>query len=119
MGVLQAVFFSRSRIFISLEEGKFVFQKSLSETPFKPDRVSFCTPNFHLAITACGGLEVPSCLAITVFEGLQVDVPLMEESVKMGLDALFKAVAVFKGVSQSRFQAVGAPLPVSCRMGAH
>ena len=23
---------------------KFVFQKSLSETPFKPDRLSFCTP---------------------------------------------------------------------------
>ena len=33
----------RYRTFISL--GKFVFQKSLSETPFKPDQVSFCTPN--------------------------------------------------------------------------
>ena len=31
------------RPFISLEKGKFVFQKSLSETPFKPDRASFCT----------------------------------------------------------------------------
>ena len=40
MDVLQAVF---SSYFISLEKGKFVFQKSLSETPFKPDRVSFCT----------------------------------------------------------------------------
>ena len=33
--------------FKSLEKGKFVFQKSLSETPSKPDRVSFCTPNIH------------------------------------------------------------------------
>ena len=33
------------RIFISLEKGEFVFQKSLSETQFKPDRVSCCTPN--------------------------------------------------------------------------
>ena len=32
-----------SRTFISLEKGKLVFQKFLSETPFKPDRVSFCT----------------------------------------------------------------------------
>ena len=30
-------------LFISLEKGRFVFQKSLSETPFKLDRVSFCT----------------------------------------------------------------------------
>ena len=37
---------SGCRTFISLEKGKFVFQKSLSETPFKPDRVSFCTPDF-------------------------------------------------------------------------
>ena len=35
----------RYRMFRSFEKGKFVFQKSLSETPFKPDRVSFCTPN--------------------------------------------------------------------------
>ena len=34
----------RYRIFISLKRGKFVFEKSLSETPFKPDRFSFCTP---------------------------------------------------------------------------
>ena len=33
------------RSFRSLEKGNFVFQKCLSETPFKPDRVSFCTPN--------------------------------------------------------------------------
>ena len=33
------------RTFRSLEKGKFVFQKSFSETPFKPDQVSFCTPN--------------------------------------------------------------------------
>ena len=38
-------------MFISLETGKFVFQKSLSETPFKQDRVSFCTPNN----ACCGG----------------------------------------------------------------
>ena len=37
------------RIFITLEKGTFVFQKSLSETPLKPDRVSFCTPNIGLA----------------------------------------------------------------------
>ena len=35
----------RYRTFRSLEKGKCVFQKSLSETPFKPDRVSFRTPN--------------------------------------------------------------------------
>ena len=45
MGVLQAVFSLRFRTFISLRKGKFVFQKSLSETPFKLDRLSFCTPN--------------------------------------------------------------------------
>ena len=41
----------RCRIFISLKKGKFVCQTSLSErteTPFKPDRVSFCTPNSFL-----------------------------------------------------------------------
>ena len=37
----------RYRIFRSFRKGKFVFQKSLSETPFKPDRVSFCTPKIH------------------------------------------------------------------------
>ena len=37
----------RYRIFRSLEKGKFVFQKSLSKTPFKPDWVSFCTPNYQ------------------------------------------------------------------------
>ena len=41
MGVLQAAF---SSYFVSLEKGKFVFQKSLSKTPLKPDRDSFCTP---------------------------------------------------------------------------
>ena len=39
--------------FISLEKGKFVFQKSLSETPFKPDRVSFCTPNLMSRDKTC------------------------------------------------------------------
>ena len=34
--------------FTSLETGKFVSQKSLSETPFKPDRVSFCTPKNYM-----------------------------------------------------------------------
>ena len=34
-------------MFRSLEKGKFVFQKSLSESSFKPDRVSFCTPNIQ------------------------------------------------------------------------
>ena len=38
----------RYRIFISLESGKFVFQTFLSETPFKADRVSSCTPNYRL-----------------------------------------------------------------------
>ena len=40
---------------ISLEKGKYVFQKSLSETPFKPDRVSFCTPKiiFPVVIVNC------------------------------------------------------------------
>ena len=38
-----------TKTFISLEKGKFDFQKSLSETPFKPDGVSFCTPNFTRA----------------------------------------------------------------------
>ena len=33
----------RYRTFISPEKGNFVIQKTLSETPFKPDRVSFCT----------------------------------------------------------------------------
>ena len=47
----------RYRIFRSLEKGKFVFQTSLSETPFKPDRVSFCTPNFDMTtlIFSTGG----------------------------------------------------------------
>ena len=45
MGVVQAVFPLRLRIFIGLEKGKSVFQKCLPEIPFKPDRVSFCTPN--------------------------------------------------------------------------
>ena len=40
----------RCRAFISLEKGKLVFQKCLSETPFKPDRVSFCTPQKRLVI---------------------------------------------------------------------
>ena len=30
-------------LFIGLEKSKFVFQESLSETPFTPDQVSFCT----------------------------------------------------------------------------
>ena len=34
----------RYRTFRSLEKGKFDLKSSLSETPFKPDRVSFCTP---------------------------------------------------------------------------
>ena len=33
----------RERTFVSIGKGKFVFQKSFSETPFKLDRVSFCT----------------------------------------------------------------------------
>ena len=41
MCVLQQFSALRYRIFISLEKGKFVFQKSLSESPCKPDRVSF------------------------------------------------------------------------------
>ena len=36
----------RYRSFISLEKANLSFKRSLSETPFKPDRVSFCTPNF-------------------------------------------------------------------------
>ena len=35
----------RYGIFRSLRGGKFVFQKSLSETPFELDRVGFCTSN--------------------------------------------------------------------------
>ena len=34
----------RYRTFISLKKGKFVFQKSLSETPFKPDGSVFALP---------------------------------------------------------------------------
>ena len=51
----------RYRTLISLEKGKFVFQKSLSETPFKPDQVSFCTPNFLLMeeTNICEGLGGP------------------------------------------------------------
>ena len=41
----------RYRTFVSLEKGKFVFQKSLSETPFRLDRVSFALPNF------CGKID--------------------------------------------------------------
>ena len=37
----------RYRTFTSLKKGKFVLQKSLFKTPFKPDRVSFCTRNFY------------------------------------------------------------------------
>ena len=29
---------------VSIEKGKFVFQKSFSESPFTPDRVSLCAP---------------------------------------------------------------------------
>ena len=43
MGVCKQFSPLRYRMFISLEKDKFVFQTSLSETPFKPDRVSFCT----------------------------------------------------------------------------
>ena len=34
---------------MSLEKGKFVLQTSLSEIPFKPDQVSFCTPNTYFS----------------------------------------------------------------------
>ena len=46
-GRFASSFFSplRYRTFISLEESNFTFQQSLSEAPFRPDRVSFCTPN--------------------------------------------------------------------------
>ena len=39
------------------KKGKVVFQKSLSETPFKPDRVSSCTPNKRFLMGATGPFE--------------------------------------------------------------
>ena len=45
-------------MFRSLEKGKFVFQKSLSETPFKPDKVSFTTSNLRRVVRrACSDSE--------------------------------------------------------------
>ena len=48
MVVLQEFSPLRQRTFISLKKGKFVFQKSLFKIPFKPDWVSFGTPNSNI-----------------------------------------------------------------------
>ena len=90
----------RYRTFLSLEKGKFVFQKSLSETPSKPDRVSFCTLNScrmeRVAPVALAGLLLMALILpyLVVFSVLFLVLPFEAIGIPLASASLFLVPSV-------------------------